>query len=73
MLFDFGFNLTPSVENIKRNTLHKRLQNCEARINKISKGKFFSRELLLFIRTELELRDSLKNQIDSFDQPKNIF
>lgn len=65
MLFDFGFNLSPSVDDIKKNNRHKKLAKCEARINKISTGKFFSRELLLFIRTELDLRNQLRREIES--------
>jgi hypothetical protein len=69
MLFDFGFNLTPSVDDIKKRNLHKRLENCERRIKKVASGKFFSRELLLFIRTELDLRQSLIEQINHLTKP----
>lgn len=66
-MFDFGFNLNPSVEEIKlankRKQLPIRLANCEKRIKMLSQSKVYNRQMLFMIRTELDLRTDLKQQI----------
>lgn len=64
MLFDFGFNLSPSADKIKKENLQKRLSKAESRLFKISKGKVFGSEHLAFIRSELELISDLKQKIE---------
>lgn len=67
MTFDFGFKFDHDIEAMKatrkRIQLPIRLDHCEKRIELISKGKYFNRHVLNFLRTEIDLRDSLKQQI----------
>lgn len=64
MLFDFGFELSPSVDAIKINGAKKRLANCQNRIKKLSQSKIFTREMLSFLREELDYAESLRQQIE---------
>jgi hypothetical protein len=63
MTFDFGFNLTPSVEVIKKDNLLKRKSTSEKIINKISQSKVFNRDVLDFLRNELDNLSSIKQKI----------
>lgn len=69
MLFDFGFNLSPSVDDIKHANKKKqlpiKLANCERRISMISQGKCFDKRILDLLRDELDLREKLKKEIES--------
>ncbi len=64
MLFDFGFNLTPSIEKIKTENKKKALCRVEARLRKLSQSKSYSKKLIDFIRQEIDLKIRLKVELE---------